>query len=80
MFTTLEVYTLPGRFNKIIIITFSINIEIDLWPYRGHNYFFESTPLTWLDANNRCLARGGYLVTFNDADEWNYIKNQAVDT
>jgi len=50
-----------------------------LWPYKTHNYFFEKTALTWHDASNRCIARGGNLVTFNDDLEWTLFKSHAVN-
>ncbi|WCJ60887.1 FG-GAP-like repeat-containing protein [Fontisphaera persica] len=35
----------------------------------GHAYFFTASGLTWRDAQTQALARGGHLVTINDAEE-----------
>ncbi|MCX8155476.1 MAG: FG-GAP-like repeat-containing protein [Verrucomicrobiae bacterium] len=35
----------------------------------GHAYFFTASGLTWRDAQAQAAARGGYLVSINDAEE-----------
>ncbi len=43
------------------------------WPGSGHWYELTSSALTWADAQNEALSKGGYLVVVNDASEQSFV-------
>lgn len=47
-------------------------------PVREHSYLFERTDVSWVGAQDRCLAQGGYLAVINSIDEFNRITAQAT--
>ena len=46
-------------------------------PVKEHRYVIERSPLSWVDAQDRCLAAGGYLAVINTRDEFDQITAMA---
>ncbi|MAF66354.1 MAG: hypothetical protein CMJ84_11945, partial [Planctomycetes bacterium] len=43
------------------------------WVRSGRRYELTPTAMTWTDAENHAVSRGGHLVAANDAAEWNWV-------
>ena len=46
-------------------------------PVKEHRYVIERTPLSWVGAQDRCLAAGGYLAVINTREEFDQITAMA---
>ncbi|XP_073478514.1 hepatic lectin-like isoform X2 [Aquarana catesbeiana] len=48
--------------------------EQEWMEYEKHCYFISSFELTWQNAENMCLNRGGYLAIINSKEEQNFLE------
>ena len=46
-------------------------------PVKEHRYVIERTPISWVGAQDRCLAAGGYLAVINTREEFDQITAMA---
>ncbi|MEL6274397.1 MAG: DUF5018 domain-containing protein [Bacteroidota bacterium] len=74
-FTNDVIYTVTAQDQSTT--TYRVNITLDVYTFThaGKTYQVIKTPLSWTEAAEAAVARGGYLAEINDFDEQTAIFN-----
>ncbi|XP_077326158.1 CD209 antigen-like [Lithobates pipiens] len=67
-------FALYSKMYQQVSQTSGRSCEQEWLEYEKHCYFLSSFQLTWQNAENMCLNRGGYLAIINNKEEQNFIE------
>lgn len=67
-------FALYSKMYQQVSQTSGRSCEQEWMEYEKHCYFLSSFKLTWQNAENMCLNRGGYLAIINSKEEQNFLE------